>query len=288
MSSADAGHPFETDTETGWAAELRLRFAAHGERTELVERRHSGPLRVQRPFHPEPSGTCHVYVLHPPGGVVGGDRLSLEVAADPGARALLTTPAATKLYRSAGARAYVRQTLHVAAGAWLEWLPHETIAFSAAQAELTTRVELQPGARFLGWEVLCLGRPAAAERFDRGEVRQRIEIVMGDKLAYCERGSYAAGSDVLSAAWGLRGQPVTGTLIAAGVDVSQHIDELRLAYGVVEGPALAAVSCIGDVCVARYLGPSTEQARGCFLKLWEVLRPLVCGVPAVAPRIWAT
>lgn len=274
--------------DSGWAAELSLRFAARGARTELVERKHSGPLRVQRPFHPEPSGTCHVYVLHPPGGVVGGDQLALEVSVDAGAHALLTTPAATKLYRSAGARAGVRQTFHVAAGARLEWLPHETIAFSAAQAALTTRVELTPGARFLGWEMLCLGRPASDERFDRGEVRQRIEIAVGDKLAYCERGSYLAGNEVLSAAWGLRGQPVTGTLVAAGVDVSAHVEQLREASGAVEGPGLAAISCMGDVCVARYLGPSTEQARGCFLRLWEVLRPLVCEAPAMPPRIWAT
>jgi urease accessory protein len=227
-------------------------------------------------------------VLHPPGGVVGGDQLVLDVAVDSGAHALLTTPAATKLYRSAGARASVQQTLRVAEGARLEWLPHETIAFSAAHAELATRVELAPGARFLGWEMLCLGRPAARERFDRGEVRQRIEIAVGGKLAYCERGSYAGGNAVLSAAWGLREQPVTATLVAAGVDMSAHVDQLREAYGVVELPGLAALSCMGELCVARYLGPSTEQARGYFLRLWEALRPVVCAAPAMPPRIWAT
>lgn len=278
----------DRESSSGWDAALSLRFVPHNGRTELVERRHHGPLRVQRPFHPEPSGTCHVYVLHPPGGVVGGDRLAIDVGVEPGAHALLTTPAATKLYRSAGSRSDVQQTLRVARGARLEWLPHETIAFSAALAQITTRVELEPGARFLGWEMLCLGRPASDERFERGEIRQRIEIAVDGKLAYHERGSYAAGANVLDAAWGLRGQPVTGTLIAAGVDVSQHIDALRLAYGVVEGHALAAVSCMGDVCVARYLGPSTEQARHCFLRLWEALRPLVCDVPATHPRIWAT
>ena len=191
-------------SDSGWDAKLSLRFASRGDRTEIVERRHHGPLRIQRPFYPEPSGTCHVYVLHPPGGVVGGDQLALDVSVDAGAHALLTTPAATKLYRSAGARAGVRQTLRVARGARLEWLPHETIAFSAAHAELMTRVELAAGARFLGWEMLCLGRPASDERFDRGEVRQSIEIEIGGKPAYCERGSYAAGDEVLSAAWGLR------------------------------------------------------------------------------------
>jgi urease accessory protein len=146
-------------SESGWAAELALRFAVRGERgrTELVGRRHVGPLRVQRPFHPEPSGACHVYVLHPPGGVVGGDQLALDVSVESGAHALLTTPAAAKLYRSAGPCARVQQALRVGEGARLEWLPHENIAFSAANAELTTRVELEQGARFLGWVVLCLG-----------------------------------------------------------------------------------------------------------------------------------
>jgi urease accessory protein len=271
----------------GWAAELALRFAARAERTELVERRHFGPLRVQRPFHPEPSGACHVYVLHPPGGVVGGDQLALDVAVDSGAHALLTTPAATKLYRSAGPRARVAQALRVASSARLEWLPHENIAFSAAHAELTTRVELAAGARFLGWEMLCLGRPASGESFERGDVAQRIEIAREGKLVYCERGSYAAGSEVLSAGWGLQSQPVTATFIAAGADVAEHLEKLRAALAS-EPPGLAAVSCMGELTVVRYLGPSTEQARACFVRAWEVLRPLVLGVPASAPRIWAT
>lgn len=274
-------------SDSGWAAELRLRFAPRGARTELVERRHFGPLRVQRPFHPEATGACHVYVLHPPGGVVGGDRLSLDVTVESGAHALLTTPAATKLYRSAGPRSGVLQALRAASGARLEWLPHENIAFDAANAELTTRVDLAPGARFLGWEMLCLGRPACGERFERGDIGQRIEIAFDGKLAYRERGNYGGGSEVLSAAWGLQRQPVTGTFIAAGVDLSEHVEKLRAVSGV-EAPGLAAVSCMGDLTVARYLGASTEQARGCFLRLWEVLRPLVLEVPTSAPRIWAT
>jgi urease accessory protein len=197
-------------------------------------------------------------------------------------------PAATKLYRSAGPRSEIRQTLRVAADARLEWLPHETIAFSAAIADMLTRVELAPGARFLGWEVLCLGRPAALERFERGEVRQRIEIAQAGRLLYSERGAYTAGDPLLEAAWGLRGQPVTGTFLAAGVDVSALLPELRAASEAVEAPGLAAISCRQQLLVARYLGPSTEQARNFFLKLWSQLRPAVCDVPAIAPRIWAT
>jgi urease accessory protein len=274
--------------DAGWDAQLALRFARCGARTELVERSHYGPLRVQRPFHPEPFGSCHVYVLHPPGGVVGGDSLTLQVDVEPGAHALLTTPAASKLYRTAGARASVQQTLRVQRDACLEWLPQETIAFSGAQAVLQTRVELEPGARFLGWEVLCLGRPASGERFEQGAVAQRVELFERSRLVYCERGRYGAGSPVLHAPWGLRGQPVVGTLVCAGRDLSGSLAPLRESLAWLPAPALAAISCMGELSVARYLGPSTEQARSCFERLWQVLRPLLYDQPACAPRIWAT
>ncbi len=272
--------------QAGWDAQLTLRFAARGERTELVERTHHGPLRVQRPFYPEASGTPHVYVLHPPGGVVGGDTLGLTVEVSAGARALLTTPAATKLYRSAGPRSRVQQTLRVRRGACLEWLPQETIAFSAANAGLETHIELEAGARFLGWEILCLGRPASGERFDRGEVAQRIELRSEGKLAYRESGRYRGDGAVMGAAWGLAGQPVTGTFVCAGLALGPHLEQLRAALQGVS--ALAAVSCMGELTVARYLGPKTEEARACFARVWEVVRPLVVGQRADAPRIWAT
>jgi urease accessory protein len=272
----------------GWQAKLALRFEPHAGRTELVHREHVGPLRVQRPFYPEPAGICHVYILHPPGGVVGGDGLELDIEVAIGAHAVLTTPAATKLYRSGGATATIQQTLHVARDANLEWLPQETIAFSAAQAELCTRIELDPGARYLGWEILCLGRPAAGESFDAGQIQQRIELVRDGALRYCERGSYRAGSALLRAPWGLHNQPVVGTLLCAGRELTHHLPQLRAALGQLEPPAYAAISCMGELCVARYLGPSTEQARACFSRIWEQMRPLAFDHAAHAPRIWAT
>jgi urease accessory protein len=265
-----------------------LRFEPHAGRTELVRREHQGPLRVQRPFYPEPTGVCHVYILHPPGGVVGGDGLDLGVEVASGASALLTTPAATKLYRSAGEAAVIQQTLRVASGGSLEWLPQETIAFSAAQAELCTRIDLEAGAVFLGWEILCLGRPASAERFEAGQLRQRIELRRAGKLGYCERGTYRAGNAVLHAAWGLRDQPVVGTLVCAGRDLSAHLPELRAAIGELAPPAYAAISCMGELGVARYLGPSTEQARECFKRVWQAVRPLLLEREAHPPRIWST
>ncbi len=110
----------------GWRAELRLGFARSGERTVLAERRHVGPLQVQRPFYPEGGRFCHVYVLHPPGGVVGGDELRLDVDVAGHAHALVTTPAAGKFYRSRGPRALQLQILRVAPHASLEWFHWRT------------------------------------------------------------------------------------------------------------------------------------------------------------------
>lgn len=275
--------------DAGWEAQLRLSFVRDGARTTLGERRHHGPLRVQRPFYPEGEAVCHVYVLHPPGGLVSGDRLRVDVEVEAGARALLTTPAAGKLYRSSGSRALQRQRLRAAQGACLEWLPQETIAFDGARAELATQIELAAGACFLGWEMLCLGRPAAGERFERGELAQSIELWREGRPQCIERGSYAGGSAVLNAAWGLAGRPVVGTLLCSAPGCGSHIElaQQQLAERVVL-PALAAVSGWDDLLIARYLGPSVEQARDLFAGLWSALRPAVFGLPASAPRIWRT
>jgi urease accessory protein len=275
--------------DTGWEASLRLSFVRDGARSTLHERVHSGPLRVQRPFYPEGSGVCHVYLLHPPGGLVGGDRLAIDVSVEAGAHALLTTPAAGKVYRSAGERASQRQVLRVAAGACLEWLPQETIVYDAARAELSTRVELTGDARFIGWEILCMGRPASHERFTRGELRQSIEIVRDEHLRYLERGAYEGGSEVLDAAWGLGGRPIVGTFMCAALGASACVAAARaIAAQSTWSPALAAVSGWDDLLVARYLGPSAEQARALFSALWRVVRPALMDCRVSEPRIWQT
>lgn len=235
---------------------------------------------------------CHVYVLHPPGGLVSGDRLLIHAEVEQGAHALLTTPAAGKLYRSASAHRHAaqHQQLHVAPGAVLEWLPQETIAFDGARSHLGSRVELTGDARFVGWEVLCLGRPAAGERFDHGEIRPSIELVRDDRVLYLERGSYVAGSAVLEAAWGLADQPVVGTLLCAAKGAGAHVELARqaLAELPVEPDDRAAVSGWDDLLIARYLGPRAETARNLFAAVWSALRPNVLGRPASTPRIWKT
>lgn len=282
----------QTQQAHGWHAELQLGFARDATRTVLADRRHCGPLRVQRPFYPEGDAVCHVYLLHPPGGLVSGDELHVAAHVEDGAHALLTTPAAAKLYRSRAAMAPARQAqaFHVHGSGVLEWLPQESIAFRGARAQLSTQVTLSEHARFIGWEIVCLGRPAAAERFDEGALWPSFELSRAGKLLYVERGEYAGGQPVLDAAWGLSGQPVSGTMVCAAPAADGCVDAARAALEQVQAGAQdrAAVSGWNGMLVARYLGPSAEQARRVFGAIWAAVRPLVLGRPACPPRIWHT
>jgi urease accessory protein len=271
----------------GWSARLALRFVAGPAGTLLKERQHNGPLRVQRPFYPETSQVCHVYLLHPPGGVVGGDKL--EIIADVGsaAHALLTTPAATKFYRSAGPRAEQHQHWRLACDATLEWLPQENIVFDGANARQVTRVDLAGGARFLGWEITCLGRPASAAPFSSGTYAANIELWREERPLYLERARFRGGDVLLSEPWGLAGQSVTGTLLCTG-DYTGALPELRERGAAVLPEGWIGITQLPEVLVCRYLGPSTEHARRCFWTLWETLRPLALGRVAARPRIWDT
>lgn len=277
-----------------WLGRLELGFRASAERTLLSHRRHRGPLMVQRPFYPEANGCCHVYLVHPPGGVVGGDDLELDVRVGERAHALITTPAATKLYRSSGPSATISQRLVVEQGATLEWLPQETIAFSGSIASLTTRVELERGASFVGMEVLCLGRPAAGERFERGRLKQRLEIWRAGERLLIEQLRLNGGGPELFQAWGLSGHSTLGTLVlVSGLPPetwSGRVPQLvqRLREGIAPLGGLAAVTQVAGAIVCRFLGDGARPAHAVLRRAWELVRPEMTQSPAVAPRIWAT
>ncbi len=274
-------------TNAGWRARLDLGFECRAGRSVLARRRHSGPLCVQRPFYPEGKDICHVYVLHPPGGVVGGDELEIDVAVDDTAAVLLTTPAAGKFYRSDSVVARQTQHFRVAAQAALEWLPQETIVFDGASLAVSSRVALEGAACFIGWEILCLGRPGAGEVFKHGSVRQCWEIWRDDRPLFIERALYEQGGAPLVAPWGLAGQPVSGTLVCVG-NAAGLTERVREATAQMNIEGLFSATQLAEVLMCRYLGRHVEEARRCFIAAWEILRPTVLQRPACAPRIWAT
>lgn len=271
--------------QQNWLARLNLIYVQKDSRTVLGERSHVGPLVVQKPFYPEGS-TCHTYILHPPGGVVGGDRLIIDIQTKPGTHALITTPAANKFYRTKHQDALVRQTLMVDRNSVLEWLPQESILFKSCSVDTLTRVELDEDAKFIGWEVACLGRPASAELFDHGTVRQRFELWRQHKPLLIERSRLDGGSDMLQAQWGLQGYSVTGTMIAFPAD-KNTLDAVRSLYDNSE-PCLFSVTLINDILVCRCLGHGGEQVRNKLTQAWALIRPMLLNRNACIPRIWHT
>jgi urease accessory protein len=279
-------HPGEAVYLASWRAELALAFERRAARTVLAERRHEGPLVVQKPFYPEDESVCHAIVVHPPGGIAGGDELALSVRSGGGAHALLTTPGAGKWYRSAGAWARQRLEFEVAAGACIEWLPQETIVFDGARARLETEVRLTGDARYVGWEILCLGRTGAGETFRRGACGIRTTILRDGKAQWVERGLIEGGAHLLTARAGLASQPVCGTLVVAAPGLDAGLVAACRAPRPPTGDG--AVTLLPGALLARYLGPSGEAARRYFAMLWEIIRPEALGRVAVVPRIWAT
>lgn len=270
-----------------WRAELELWFALSAGKTRLARRRHHGPLMVQSPFHPERDGTCHVYLLHPPGGIAGGDALAIDIHVGPSARVLLTTPGAAKFYRSEEIKSSQVTQFDIAAGGVCEYFPQETIVFDGAQAVTETRVALTGNATYSGWDFFCLGRPAAQERFDTGRLQQRTEITRDGRPIWFERSSLAGGSGLLKAAHALAGHAVWGTFVHACAVHEQAAERVRNAIGHGHEQRFS-VSQLEDVVVCRYLGPQAAEGKALFARAWDALRSASQGKAAVTPRIWAT
>lgn len=273
-----------------WHAALHLGFTRSGERTVLRENRHVGPLRVQKALYPEGDGVCQAIVLHPPSGIAGGDHLAMTAAVGAGAHAQLTTPGAGKWYRSGGAEASQRIALTVAEGAALEWLPQETIVFDGAKARMETQIALAADSRYIGWDILCLGRAAAGERFETGRFDLFCRIERENRPIWIERGGFDGNDAMLSSPVGWAGATVCGTLLCAFPELSQQAAPLLEACRTLSprDGAQHSLSALPGLLVARYLGDNSEAARLWFAGLWAILRPACCGRPAITPRIWNT
>ncbi|PKO24765.1 MAG: urease accessory protein ureD [Betaproteobacteria bacterium HGW-Betaproteobacteria-8] len=271
----------------GWQAELKLDFACRRDRTVLVKRVHHGPLVIQKVLYPESDAICHGVIVHPPGGVAGGDQLSLQVNMAEGARVLLTTPGAGKWYKSGGRNACQRLRFSLSADSCLEWLPQENILFDGADVHFAGDVALEGNAAFAGWEILCFGRQASGERWQQGRLRQRLSIRRDGRLIWQEQANITPESRHMTSIAGLRGQVVSGSFVIAAAGVPREILE-TCRQVTLKTEAIYGVTALPEVFSARYLGQSSQEARNYFESLWQVLRPWYGERAAVRPRIWAT
>ena len=278
-----------------WQGSLTLAYRRdelRGEPRTVLHDRHDGPLRVLASLYPETPAICHNVLVHPPGGLVGGDVLDIDIALDPGAHALVTTPGATRFYRSTGAPATQRLRASLADGARLEWLPLETIAYSGCLGENLMRFALAPGAEMIGWDVLALGLPAADLAFARGRFTQRVEM----PGRWLEHGVIdALDARLLDSPLGWAGHRVMGTLwFAAGAALLPARREalLAAARAACEGDPLqrsaGATAVHGGVIVLRVLAPRVEPAVALLGRVWAAWRREAWQLTATTPRVWRT
>jgi urease accessory protein len=274
-----------------WHAHLSIDYTLESGKT-LARHQHTGPLRILQSLYPEGDAICHNVLVHPPGGLVGGDTLEIAVNVKAGAHGLITTPGATRFYRSEGALALQTTHLKLENASRLEWLPLEALCYSACQAENRLTMDLAPGSELIGWDVTALGLPHADQPFVLGQFHQHIEV----PGVWLERGTIAAeDTRLLDGPVGLAGQRCMASLFfVAGTALSRQHRELALdsVRAVIAQHALASTA--GATCpnpqvvVVRVIAPVVEPAMDLLRALRAVWRSTLWGVAPLSPRIWST
>lgn len=267
-----------------WQGTLDLRYACRGGKTAIAQSRVQAPLKVQRGFYPEGKDVCHTIVLHTAGGMVGGDRLVHGVRLEPESQVLMTTAAASKIYRSNGLEARQTIRIDIEEGACLEWLPQETIVFNEAIYRQDLQIELAPKASWLGWEIVRFGRTARGEKFVKGQWRSNLEVWRQGVPLWIDRQYFPASETRFESPHGLGGYPVVGTLAWVGESVSS--DTVEMARSLWQGSGEMGVTRLSEGLLCRYRGRSTQDVRHWFTTVWHGLRSSIWGRSAYFPRVW--
>lgn len=303
MNSSFLTDPTDPIVSTGWQGSLQLEFAHDHRGTHLHRSEVQAPLKVQRPFYPEGSEVCHLVTLHTAGGVVGGDRLSLDITLHPQAHALITTAAAGKIYRSKGQTAQQTIQIQLAEGACLEWLPQETIVFDSAEYQQNVRIDLAENALWMGWELTRLGRTARGEQFLSGNWRSHTQVWQGNCPLWIDPQWVQGGSAMLTSLHGLAECPVVGSFAVVGRSLSPELvakaralwqshtplqnqnSEFKIQNPPLT-PSQTGVTRLMAGMLCRYRGHSTLEARRWFTQVWHLVRLELLNRPGCNPRVW--
>lgn len=269
----------------GWQGEIELKFVQSPDNSTILSRSYAvAPLKVQRPFYPE-ADVCHTVLLHSAGGMVGGDRLSAKIDLSPNSRALITTAAATKIYRSDGEISHQQIQIDIGANACLEWLPQETIIFNQAKYQQDIRVNLAAGATFCAWDIVRLGRSASQETFTEGCWQNALEVWRDGKPLWIDR------QKLLGEQWtsiqASNSQPILGVFIVIGHSISSEtIDQARALAPKSSQSLQSGVTAVKSGIICRYRGSDRQAAQQWFTALWDLMRQQYLDRSACIPRVW--
>lgn len=271
-----------------WKGFLSFSFEFITNRTVVKDKQHFGPLVVQRPYYQELDCPM-VLVIHPPGGIAGGDELLIEIACKPESKGMVSTPAATKFYRSDNKLAKQCQRISMVGKCELEWLPQETLFFDQSCAENSLSFNLESTeSKLIAWDIIGLGRPARNEGFQGGRLTQTLTVNVAGKLRLKDRtvvNSESMGTRNLP---GLNNNTLFATMIVYGSldDLQKVLAELRTQDWFSQ--AGLGVTLVHGLLVVRLVSCELETIKQVLFDVWTLARPIVLKKNVVKPRIWNT
>ena len=272
-----------------WLAKLSLFYERTSIGTVLKKSLHEGPLRVQKALFPEGTDICHTIILHPPAGIAGGDTLEIYVSVGAKCHTVLSTPSATKWYKSFKNPATQRIQLVLGESAKLDWLPQENLFFKGADAKILTKLNLQSSSSFIGWDTAMLGRHASGEEWSKGHVYMSNQIYRDGKLLWIENGQINAEDMYYKSLPQIGSWPVFATIWAVGPTCSRTLAESLSNMMPWTDALRSGVTYLPQgVLLARAVSNDIELTRNWMINTWSILRPLVHGVPAKSLRLWAS
>lgn len=260
-------------------AEIGLVAAPGGARIAHLHQK--TPLRVLCP-HAEPGDLFTAALVTTSGGLAGGDRLVVDVELGSGARAVVASQAAEKVYRSTGDDTKFDVALKIERDAWLEWLPQETILFDGARLRRRLRVEIVSGGRWLACNSFVLGRRARGEVFTHGLFHDRWDVFVDGRLVWADA-FRLDDPKIVDHPAGLAGAAAVGTVVYVGPEAEAATALMREAA---ETLPKAGATKIGGLALLRILEADPALLRKTLAQVIGRLRSEIAGLPALVPRLW--
>jgi urease accessory protein len=270
-----------------WQGFLSFTLEERFGKTVVKDKKHFGPLVLQRPYYQEDDRPT-ILVIHPPGGVVAGDELITQITLKPNVKGFISTPAATKFYRSLGARSYQQQKITLGKQTQLEWLPQETLFFNQCRVHNHLNFQLQDSdCALIAWDMIGLGRPAMQEQFAEGELLQKVQISLGDTPIFTDQFYFYNTPELLSSPFGLNGQ----TLMATMLFYHPEVDRLKQLKGTLleqDWAKICGITLVDRVLVLRTLDSDLDDLKLRLVSAWQLARPVIIEAESIMPRIWKT
>ena len=231
--------------------------------------------------------------MHPPAGIAGGDHLKIDIKTYPQAKAVITTPGATKWYKSNGFLSSQETRLSVASRGHLDFLPQENIYFNSSNAHNLIHIQLEDDSSMIGWDIAQLGRTASGESWSDAHLRNELQLSINHRQYWIE--SSVLDSDDLSIGLTPKLGPysVMGTMWFCGNQVSEELlerlrDSLLWSDTLRVGATRINLPKKNGLIIVRGVSSEVEYLKDCFIDMWLRYRYEVSGIAPLPLRLWKT